>query len=273
MKTIKIQISLVAALAATLSAQRITDSRTASMRGGGGDGKCTVEVDVDGVAEVEILGIRAQIRTVSGGAANIRRFECNQELPGNPNDFRFKGIDGRGRQTLVRQPGGRGPAVIRIEDSKGGREGYTFDIFWRGSSGFGNGGNNNDYGNGNGNGGFGNNNGGGWNNNGGNNEVNFSGRGDGSLRSDRNGDNRLYNCRVSIDRRGNVDVSFDTDRNRRIAFSGRVERMDRDRIIADMNGNNLGGLMEIEVDNRNRVRSVFMAQRNGRDRYELNWRN
>ena len=49
--------------------------------------------------------------------------------------------------------------------------------------------------------------------------------------------------------------------------------MDRGRIIADMNGNNIGGQMEIEVDSRNRVRSIFMEKQNGRDRYELNWRN
>ncbi len=262
--TMKTQFILLAALAATLSAQRITDSRSASMRGGGGgDGKCTIEVDVDDIAEVEIAGSRAQIRTLSGGPARIRRFECNQEMPANPGSFRFEGIDGRGRQTLVRQPG-RGPAVVRIEDSKGGSEGYTFDIFWRGGAGFGGGGGGSVFGGDGGN--FGNNNG--WNN-----EVNFNGKGDGSLRSDRNGEDRLRNCRVSINRRGNVDVSFETDRNYRITFSGRVDRMDRDRIIADMNGNSFGGKMEIEVDGRNRVRSIYMAQRGGRDRYELSWRN
>jgi len=266
----KTHLTLLAALAATLSAQRITDSRSASMRGGGGgEGKCTVEVNVDDIAEVEISGTRAQVRTLSGGPAKIRRFECNQEMPANPGSFRFEGVDGRGRQSLVRQPG-RGPAVIRIEDPKGGREGYTFDIFWRGGAGFGDG-----FGNGGGGGGGGNfggdSNGG--NNNGWNNEVNFSGRGAGSLRSDRNGEDRLRNCRVSINRQGNVDVSFETDRNRRITFSGRVDRMDRDRVIADMNGNDFGGKMEIEVDSRNRVRSIYMAQRGERDHYELNWRN
>ena len=94
-----------------------------------------------------------------------------------------------------------------------------------------------------------------------------------SMRGGGNGDLRLFNCRVSINRRGSVDVSFDTDSNSRIAFVGRVQRMDRGRIIADMNGNNIGGQMEIEVDSRNRVRSIFMEKQNGRDRYELNWRN
>ena len=39
-------------------------------------------------------------------------------------------------QTLIRDPrNNRGIAVVRLEDPKGGREGYTFDIEWRGLSG------------------------------------------------------------------------------------------------------------------------------------------
>ena len=51
-------------------------------------------------------------------------------MPPNPADFRFAGVDGRGRQTLVRDPRNGGVAVVRIEDSQNGSEGYTFDIFW-----------------------------------------------------------------------------------------------------------------------------------------------
>src|SRR5262249_51034026 len=108
----------------------------AVIKGGGGDGKCTFEVEVDGSAEVEIRGDEGYLRTVSGSPARWRRLECNQTLPANPNHFEFKGIDGRGNQTLVREPNSnRGVAVIRIEDPKGGREGYTGDILWRGGSG------------------------------------------------------------------------------------------------------------------------------------------
>lgn len=111
-----------------------TDSRRATMKGSRGDtGKCTIEVNVDGVAEVEILGDRAELHTLAGAPANWVRFECNDTLPRFPDDFRFSGIDGRGRQTLIRDPReNRGVAVVRLEDSKGGREGYTFDIEWRG---------------------------------------------------------------------------------------------------------------------------------------------
>jgi hypothetical protein len=103
------------------------------MRGGGGDrGKCTLEVVVDGVAEVEIRGDTANLRTLSGQPAQWRRFECNGPIPNNPGDFRFSGVDGRGRQTLVRDPRNGGVAVVRIEDPQGGSEGYTFDIEWSG---------------------------------------------------------------------------------------------------------------------------------------------
>ena len=125
----------LAVVALPLAAQEQT--RRASIRGGGGDGgKCTIEVEVDGVAEVAISGDTGRLRTLSGSPANWRRFECTGPMPGNPGDFRFSGVDGRGRQNLVRDPReGRGTAVIRIEDSPGGREGYTFDIEWRGGSG------------------------------------------------------------------------------------------------------------------------------------------
>jgi hypothetical protein len=50
-------------------------------------------------------------------------------------DFRFYGVDGRGRQQLVATPrGNRGVAVVRIDDPHGGREGYTFDVTWKGGT-------------------------------------------------------------------------------------------------------------------------------------------
>lgn len=106
----------------------------ANITGGGGDGgKCTIEVNVDSVAIVEISGDQGRLITVSGQAAEWRRMQCTGPLPRNPSDFRFSGVDGRGRQTLVSDPrNNRGVAAVRIEDPQGGREGYTFDIEWRG---------------------------------------------------------------------------------------------------------------------------------------------
>ncbi|MFL6447100.1 MAG: DUF3011 domain-containing protein [Bryobacteraceae bacterium] len=100
-------------------------------------GKCTIEVDVDSVAEVEVRGDSARIRTLTGEPSRFRRFDCDSIMPSRPSDFRFSGVDGRGRVTLVQDPRNGGVAVIRIEDPKGGREGYTFDLEWRGGSGSG----------------------------------------------------------------------------------------------------------------------------------------
>lgn len=109
----------------------------ASIRGGGGDeGKCTIEVVVDGAAEVEVRGDRANLRNLWGQPPQWRRFECNGVMPDRPADFRFKGIDGRGRQELIRDPRSGGSAVVRIEDPDGGREGYTFDLIWHNGGGF-----------------------------------------------------------------------------------------------------------------------------------------
>jgi hypothetical protein len=108
--------------------------RRATMVGGGSfdRGKCTIEVVVDGIAEVEIRGDQGTLRNITGRPAAWRRFQCSAPLPRNPAEFRFQGIDGRGRQDLVRDPRNGGVAVVRIEDRKGGSEGYTFDLIWGG---------------------------------------------------------------------------------------------------------------------------------------------
>src|SRR4051812_14475609 len=133
---------VVATLASIAFAQRGDSTRRATMTGNrGGSGKCTIEVVVDGVAEVEVNGDMGRLRTLGGQPAEWRRFQCTSALPRTPVDFRFVGVDGRGRVELVRDPRNtRGIAMVRIEDSKGGREGYTFDLEWRGSSGFDSGG-------------------------------------------------------------------------------------------------------------------------------------
>ena len=126
---------LFAGLATLCSAQSVQSMR-ANIRGGGGDGgKCTIEVDVDGVADVEVRGDNGRMRTLQGQPSSWRRFECTGPIPANPVDFRFRGIDGRGNVQLVRDPNsGNGTAVVRIEDRQSGREGYTFDLEWRGGA-------------------------------------------------------------------------------------------------------------------------------------------
>ncbi|MEO8596214.1 MAG: hypothetical protein ABI759_23040 [Candidatus Solibacter sp.] len=125
---------LAAAAAITLPSSAQTLQRRATMVGGGGPdrGKCTIEVVVDGAADVTIRGDQGTIKNLNGRPAEWRRFECNAPLPTNANDFRFQGIDGRGRQQLTRDPRQGGAAVVRIEDTDGGSEGYTFDLLWGG---------------------------------------------------------------------------------------------------------------------------------------------
>jgi hypothetical protein len=118
---------------AVLSAPAQTLERRADITGGGdrGRGKCTIEVVVDGVAEVEIRGDRALIRNLAGQPPQWRRFVCTAPMSRTPAGFRFAGVDGRGHQTLIRAPEGGGPAIVRIEDPPSGSEGYTFDFFWQ----------------------------------------------------------------------------------------------------------------------------------------------
>jgi hypothetical protein len=110
--------------------------RSATMVGGGSvdRGKCTIEVVVDGAADIEIRGDRGTIKNISGSPAQWRRFECSAPLPANPADFRFAGVDGRGRQQLLRDPRNGGVAVVHIEDPDAGSEGYTFDLIWGGGN-------------------------------------------------------------------------------------------------------------------------------------------
>jgi hypothetical protein len=127
----------VGTLALVSSAFAQNYQRQATIRGGGGPdrGKCTIEVVVDDVAQVEIRGATANLRTISGQPAQWRRFECDSVMPPNPQNFRFTGVDGRGRQSLVRDPRNGGAAVVEIDDKDGGAEGYTFDITWGGYGG------------------------------------------------------------------------------------------------------------------------------------------
>jgi hypothetical protein len=134
-------MALMAAGTAVLPAQfgRLGSNQTmrATITGSrGGEGKCTIEVEVDGSAEVDISGDSGRIRTIAGQPSNFRRMECTEPMPRNPANFRFEGVDGRGNVNLIRDPRqSRGVAVVRIDDPKGGREGYTFDLKWSGSEG------------------------------------------------------------------------------------------------------------------------------------------
>lgn len=120
-----------------LQAQTPDQIRQATIsRSRGASGKCTIEVRVDIAAEVDVYGNSGRLRTVAGQPATWSRMECTDPLPYGMADFRFKGIDGRGKVQLAQDPrNNNGMAVIRIDDPKSGSEGYTFDIEWSGASG------------------------------------------------------------------------------------------------------------------------------------------
>ena len=132
--TNRIYMTLLAA-AACLPMAAAPNSIRANITGGRGDqGKCTIEVVVDRTVEVEVSGDMGHIRTISGAPGRWVRLQCTAPMPRHPEDFQFRGIDGRGRVELIRDPrSNHGAAVVRIVDTKGGREGYTFDLEWRGS--------------------------------------------------------------------------------------------------------------------------------------------
>src|ERR1700683_1447468 len=101
-------------------------SRRAAITGGGGDGRCTIEVSGDHSAEVEVSGDLGLLTTVAGQPAGWRRFQCNVPLPSNPVDFRFVQNGRRGTVRLLQDPRStRGRTVIQINDPKGGRGSYT----------------------------------------------------------------------------------------------------------------------------------------------------
>jgi len=257
------------------------DTRQAQIRGGGGDGKCTIEVEVDGVAEVEINQTQGRIRTLSGQPARWRRFECNQPMPANAPNLHFRGIDGRGNQNLV---SGRGGAVVvRIEDPQGGAEGYTFDLEWGGRGGY-------DGGRGPGPGpdrgydrggpgpapvrgpGYG----GRWTGARGG-TLQFHGDGRGFFNRARGQDQVVRDVNVILDRAGNLTVEFEAQGFQRLVFKGQARNVSRSQISADLyadgygNGVDARGVTTIYIDPNGEVERINMSGRLRRDTFRLNW--
>jgi len=268
-----------------------------NIRGGGSaeQGKCTAEVEVDGVAEVGIRASEGRIRTISGQPATWRRLDCTGPLPSSFADFRFKGVDGRGRQTLIVDPrNNRGLAVVRIEDPQGGREGYTFDLEWRGGtgwtaspgsgwgggSGWGTGGSGSGWGSGGGSGwGSGGNWGGGWGSGWGN-TFSYSGRGRGAFSMDSGQSYDLRGASVMADRNsGEVQIRFASGfGGDALQFRGRLERVSADAIEARLTeGINRGDAAPVDARARillrdaNRVRSILIDGRARNERFRVNY--
>lgn len=116
--------------------------QTATITGERGPGRCVVELEVDGSAEIYLRDQTAMVRTLSGRPAVWRRYQCNQPIPRGPNGFQIHVNHGRGDVRLTRDGGG---AVVRIDDPKGGSDVYTFTLDWRPDGGMNGGGYGSDY--------------------------------------------------------------------------------------------------------------------------------
>src|SRR5678815_5636304 len=127
-------LAMVAA-AGVVNGQVIQRRATVTGNGSVDHGQCRVEVLVDGAAEVEIRGMNATLRNLSGQPPQWRRFDCNGTLPSNPPNLRYIGVDGRGRQELVRTPQYGGATVVRIQDPAGSSDVYAFELIWGGHDG------------------------------------------------------------------------------------------------------------------------------------------
>jgi hypothetical protein len=245
----------------------------ANIRGnGGGIGRCTFEVTVDDVAEVEIRGDRGWVRTIAGAPASWMRLDCTQPLPPDPRGFRFRGVNGRGSQRLVSDPRGNRGAVIRVQDPQGGAGRYVGELSWDGQGGGGGnwgpgpgpgpgrppgpppGGN------------------GGWTGtNGGVFQYNGDGRG---FVSRRNGpDSRVRDVRVTLDRNGFVNLAFQAQGfDRPLQFNGRATRYGWESIDAVFqDGPRSRSTAIIYVDRRGNVQSINMNGWWRGDEFRLNW--
>lgn len=126
-------LAAVLAFSGLAGAQVFTPRRTSDWSENRRDGKCTIRVRVDNEVEVNLRGERIGVKVLAGNPSRDEGSECNAPLPRNGvRNFRFRGIDGRGEVRLLQEPSSsnRWTAVVGIRDSKGGEEGYTFQLTW-----------------------------------------------------------------------------------------------------------------------------------------------
>ena len=133
LSVISVGMSLEAQNRRYLSDNSFTPRQMSGYQEGRRDGKCTIRVRIDDEADVELRGNQVVVHVVKGAPGKDEGSECNSPLPrGGITNFQFRGVDGRGQVRLVQEPrnNNRWTAVVNIVDSKGGDEGYTFDLTW-----------------------------------------------------------------------------------------------------------------------------------------------
>ncbi|MCL4794154.1 MAG: hypothetical protein KJZ84_06310 [Bryobacteraceae bacterium] len=122
-------------LAAQGDWQEIQPKRTRDYDDRKSEGYCAIRVWVDDLVIIHTRGNRVAFETVRGQRAKDAGTECSQPLPGADaiSDFRFRGIDGRGRVELLEEPDRRNrfTAIVRIEDPRSGGQEHHFRLTWR----------------------------------------------------------------------------------------------------------------------------------------------
>jgi hypothetical protein len=122
-------------LAAQSDWQEVRPKRTRDYDDRKSEGYCAIRVWVDDLVIIHTRGDRVAFETVRGQRARDAGTECSQPLPGANaiSDFKFRGIDGRGRVELLEEPDRRNrfTAIVRIEDTKGGGQEHHFRLTWR----------------------------------------------------------------------------------------------------------------------------------------------
>ncbi len=134
---ISICLAVLMTTAFAAADQDVTVRHARNWQANASEGWCAIKVRVDGEAEFALRGETLTIRTSTGDPARDVSSECSTPLPRNVEDFRFKGVDGRGEVRLLEEPSARNRwmAVVRVRDTKPGSEEYHFRLEWgRGSS-------------------------------------------------------------------------------------------------------------------------------------------
>ena len=125
-------------VAAQFAPREVTVRRARNWNANASEGYCAIKVWVDDEAEFAVQGERLRMFTARGQEARDVASECSAPLPQSFENFKFRGIDGRGDVRLIEQPDRRNnwTAVVRIRDTKAGGEEYHFRLEWTRGSGF-----------------------------------------------------------------------------------------------------------------------------------------
>ncbi|MBX5494661.1 MAG: hypothetical protein IRZ15_04945 [Bryobacteraceae bacterium] len=230
-----------------------------------GKGQCDIRLRVDHEVEVSVQGSHVFVRTIAGRDAQDAGSECNEPLPrGDVQNFRFEKHDGRGDMKLLAEPSRRNSyrAVVRIRDGSGGDDRYHFRLTWdiTGNEGWGRPSRpRRDFRSGDA------------------PEATIRYRGSGSGTYARSGkrSEAIDDAEIVIDSDGTVTASFETDRRRRISFTGRVTDRRNSIIQADVVSSNtvrdMRGEMTIQLDRRREIDQVSLNGQARGENVTLNW--